>query len=108
MYFSNLLAPTLREIPAEAEVVSHQLLLRAGFIRKSSSGIYTYLPLGMRVIQKIEAIVREEMNKAGGQEILMPIVQAADCGESRDAGMFTEKNYSSPRPARREFAWSHP
>ncbi|HHZ17443.1 MAG TPA: proline--tRNA ligase [Peptococcaceae bacterium] len=78
MYFSNLLAPTLREIPAEAEVVSHQLLLRAGFIRKSSSGIYTYLPLGMRVIQKIEAIVREEMNKAGGQEILMPIVQAAE------------------------------
>lgn len=78
MYFSNLLAPTLREVPAEAEIVSHQLLLRAGYIRKSSSGIYTYLPLGLRVLQKIERIVREEMNKAGGQEIMMPIVQPAE------------------------------
>ena len=77
MYFSKLFAPTLREIPAEAEVVSHQLLVRAGFIRKSSSGVYTYLPLAWRVLQKISAIVREEMNKAGGQEILMPIIQPA-------------------------------
>ncbi len=78
MYFSKLLAPTLREVPAEAEIVSHQLLMRAGFIRKSSSGIYTYLPLGRRVLQKIEKIVREEMDKAGGQEIIMPIVQPAE------------------------------
>ncbi|MGI6587778.1 MAG: proline--tRNA ligase [Peptococcia bacterium] len=77
MYFSNLFAPTLREVPAEAEVVSHQLLVRAGFIRKSSSGVYTYLPLAWKVLQKISAIVREEMNKAGGQEILMPIIQPA-------------------------------
>lgn len=78
MYFSKLLAPTLREVPAEAEIASHQLLLRAGYMRKSSSGIYTYLPLGLRVLQKIERIVREEMNKAGGQEIMMPIVQPAE------------------------------
>ncbi len=78
MYFSKLMAPTLRETPAEAEIISHQLLVRAGFIRKSSSGIYTYLPLAQRVLQKIKAIVREEMNKAGGQEILMPIVQPAE------------------------------
>ena len=80
MYFSNLFAPTLREVPAEAEIVSHQLLLRAGFIRKSSSGVYTYLPLAWRVLQKISDIVREEMNKAGGQEILMPIIQPAGSG----------------------------
>ena len=78
MYFSNLFAPTLREVPAEAEIVSHQLLLRAGFIRKSSSGVYTYLPLAWRVIKKISDIVREEMNNAGGQEIAMPIMQPAE------------------------------
>jgi len=78
MYFSNLFAPTLREVPAEAEIVSHQLLLRAGFIRKSSSGVYTYLPLAWRVIKKISDIVRDEMNKAGGQEISMPIIQPAE------------------------------
>ena len=78
MYFSKLLAPTLRETPAEAEIVSHQLLVRAGFIRKSSSGVYTYLPLAQKVLQKIKAIVREEMNKAGGEEIIMPIIQPAE------------------------------
>jgi prolyl-tRNA synthetase len=78
MLFSRLYAPTLRETPAEAEIVSHQLLLRAGFIRKSSSGVYTYLTLAQRVLQKISAIVREEMNKAGGQEIMLPIVQPAE------------------------------
>lgn len=70
--------PTLREVPAEAEVVSHQLLLRAGFTRKSAAGIYTFLPLGMRVLQKIERIVREEMNRAGGLEIQLPILQTAE------------------------------
>lgn len=78
MRFSQLYAPTLRETPAEAEIVSHQLLLRAGFIRKSSSGVYTYLTLAQRVLQKISAIVREEMNKAGGQEIMLPIIQPAE------------------------------
>ena len=78
MFFSELYAPTLRETPAEAEVVSHQLLVRAGFIRKSSGGVYNYLPLAQRVLQKISAIVRDEMNKAGGQEIMMPIIQPAE------------------------------
>jgi len=75
---SQLFYPTLREVPSEAEVISHQLLLRAGFIRKASGGVYTYLPLAYRVIKKIENIVREEMDRAGGQEVLMPIMQPAE------------------------------
>lgn len=75
---SRLLAPTLREVPAEAEIASHQLMLRAGLIRKSAAGIYSYLPLGYRVLQKIMAIIREEMNAAGGQEVLLPILQPAE------------------------------
>jgi prolyl-tRNA synthetase len=78
MLLSQLFSPTLRETPAEAEVVSHQLLLRAGFIRKSSSGVYTYLPLAQRVLTKISAIIRGEMDRAGGQEILAPIMQPAE------------------------------
>ena len=69
---SSLLAPTLREVPAEAEVESHKLMLRAGLIRKVAAGIYNYLPLGLKVIRKVETIVREEMNRAGAQEVLMP------------------------------------
>jgi len=75
---SRLFAPTLREDPADAEVISHKLLLRAGFIRRVTSGIYDFLPLGLRVLRKIEAVVREEMNAAGAQELLMPMVQPAD------------------------------
>ena len=78
MRMSRLLAPTLREDPAEAEVISHKLLTRAGYIRKLASGIYNYLPLMQRVIQKVEAIVRDELDKAGAQEMLMPILQPAD------------------------------
>lgn len=78
MKSSQLFYPTLREVPNEAEVVSHQMLLRAGFIRKASGGIYTYLPMGYRVIKKIMNIVREEMDRAGGQEILMPIIQPGE------------------------------
>ncbi|MDI6631998.1 MAG: proline--tRNA ligase [Bacillota bacterium] len=78
MRVSELLIPTLREVPAEAEVASHRLLLRAGFIRKVAAGIYTYLPLAQRVLMKIKAIVREEMNRIGGQEILLPIIQPAE------------------------------
>ncbi len=74
MLASHLFMPTLRDSPADAEVVSHKLLLRGGFIRKLSSGIYHYLPLGLRVIKKIEAIIREEMNAVGAQELLMPFV----------------------------------
>ena len=75
---SNLYAPTLREVPAEAEVVSHQLMLRAGMIRKAAGGVYSYLPLAWRTLRKIEQIVREEMDAKGGQEIAMPIVQPAE------------------------------
>jgi len=78
MRFSQMFSPTLRETPAEAEVISHKLLVRAGFIRKSSAGIYTYMPMGHRVLKKIEAIVRQEMDCSGGQEIMMPIIQPAE------------------------------
>ncbi|MBQ7515998.1 MAG: proline--tRNA ligase [Schwartzia sp.] len=78
MRTSQLYAPTLRETPAEAEVVSHKLMLRAGMIRKAAGGVYTYLPLAWRTLRKIEQIVREEMDAADGQEIAMPILQPAD------------------------------
>ncbi|NLO88895.1 MAG: proline--tRNA ligase [Clostridia bacterium] len=78
MRASEYFAPTLREIPSEAEIPSHQLLLKAGMVRKAAAGIYTYLPLGYRVLEKIMKIIREEMNKAGGQELLLPIVQPAE------------------------------
>lgn len=78
MRVSQLLIPTLRETPAEAEVISHQLMVRAGFIRKAAAGVYTFLPLAWRVVKKIEQIVREEMDRQGGQEIMMPIIQPAE------------------------------
>lgn len=88
MRMSQLLAPTLRETPGEAEVVSHKLMLRAGFIRRSAAGMYTYLPLAWRVLRKIEQIVREEMDAKGGQELLMPIVQPAEIW--RESGRWDE------------------
>ncbi|WP_373531914.1 proline--tRNA ligase [Vampirovibrio sp.] len=78
MRMSRLLAPTLRENPAEAEVVSHQLLVRAGYIRRLANGVYNYLPLMWRVLRKVEQILREEMDRAGAQELLMPILQPAE------------------------------
>lgn len=78
LYMSNLYVPTLKEDPADAEIASHKLLMRAGMIRKAASGIYAFLPLGMRVLQKVENIVREEMNATGAQEILMPALQPAE------------------------------
>ncbi|MGE0482833.1 MAG: proline--tRNA ligase [Gammaproteobacteria bacterium] len=78
MRISNFLVPTLREAPADAEVVSHRLMLRAGLVRQLASGIYTWLPLGLRVLRKVEAIVREEMDRAGAQEVLMSGVQPAE------------------------------
>lgn len=78
LYMSNLYVPTLKEDPADAEIASHKLLMRAGMIRKVASGIYAFLPLGMRVLQKAENIVREEMNATGAQEILMPALQPAE------------------------------
>ncbi len=81
MRATNLYAPTLRNTPAEAEIASHQLMYRAGLIRKSAGGMYTYLPLAWRTIRKIEQIIREEMDAAGGQEIMMPILQPAELWE---------------------------
>ncbi len=78
MRYSKYFIPTLKEIPAEAEIASHKLMLRAGMIRKLASGLYTYLPLGLRSIRKVEAIVRQEMNRAGAIELLMPMVQPAE------------------------------
>ena len=75
MLFSKLVLPTLKEAPQEAEIISHKLMLRAGMIRKVASGVYTWLPLGLKVLRKVEEIVRSEMNKSGAQEILMPMVQ---------------------------------
>ena len=75
MLFSRMFMPTMKEDPKEAEALSHRLMLRAGFIRRLASGVYTWLPLGLRSLTKVENIVREEMNKKGAQEILMPAVQ---------------------------------
>ncbi|MCH7981171.1 MAG: proline--tRNA ligase [Proteobacteria bacterium] len=78
MLYSQFGLTTLKEIPAEAELLSHQLMLRAGLIRRLSSGLFTWMPLGLRVLRKVEAIVREEMNRAGALELLMPAVQPAE------------------------------
>ena len=78
MRASQYLIPTLKETPADASVISHQLMLRAGMIRKLASGLYSWLPLGLRVLRKVERIVREEMDRSGAQEVLMPVVQPAE------------------------------
>ncbi|MCW9046060.1 MAG: proline--tRNA ligase, partial [Alphaproteobacteria bacterium] len=78
MRLSEYFLPTLKENPAEAQIVSHRLMLRAGMVRQSSAGIYTWLPLGLKVLRKVEEIVREEQDKAGCQELLMPTIQSAD------------------------------
>ncbi len=78
MRYSQTFLPTLKEIPADAEIASHRLMLRAGFMRKLTSGIYSYLPYGLAAIRKVENIVREEMNRAGAQELFLPMVQPAD------------------------------
>ena len=78
MRYSEMFLPTVREIPADAETISHQLMVRAGMIRKLTSGIYSYLPLGYIVVRKVEQIVREEMNRAGAQEVCLPVVLPAE------------------------------
>src|ERR1700750_2129715 len=78
MRLSHYLLPILRETPKEAEVVSHRLMLRAGLVRQTAAGIYAWLPLGFRVLKKIEQIVREEQDRAGAQELLMPTLQSAE------------------------------
>ncbi|WP_027874331.1 proline--tRNA ligase [Spongiibacter marinus] len=81
MRASQTLIATVKETPADAEVISHQLMLRAGMIRKLATGLYTWLPLGLRVLRKVERIIREEMDNAGAQEVLMPVVQPAELWE---------------------------
>ncbi|MGZ6013865.1 MAG: proline--tRNA ligase, partial [Caulobacteraceae bacterium] len=78
MRLSRYFMPTLRDAPADAQIVSHQLMLRAGMIRQEAAGIYAWLPLGLKVLKKIEQIVREEMDRAGAIEVLMPTIQSAD------------------------------
>ncbi|MEE9609825.1 MAG: proline--tRNA ligase, partial [Desulfatiglandales bacterium] len=78
MRYSNYFIPTYKEVPAEAEIISHQLMLRAGLVRKLTSGIYTFLPAGLKCIRKVEHIIREEMNRSGAVEVLMPAVQPAE------------------------------
>ncbi|MDA8210234.1 MAG: proline--tRNA ligase, partial [Actinomycetota bacterium] len=81
MRMTRLVAKTLREAPADAEAISHRLLVRAGYIRRISSGVYSYLPLGFRVLRKIESIVREEFDAAGAQELLLPALQPIELWE---------------------------
>ena len=81
MRTSQYLLSTLKETPASAEVISHQLMLRAGLVRNVASGLYTWLPTGLKVLRKVENIVREEMERAGSLEVLMPMVQPADLWE---------------------------
>jgi len=88
MRLSNFFLPTLKETPAEAQIASHRLMLRAGMVRQASAGIYSWLPLGFRVLKKIEQIVREEQDRAGAQEVLMPTIQAADLW--RESGRYDD------------------
>ncbi|MEO2043670.1 MAG: proline--tRNA ligase, partial [Nitrospinaceae bacterium] len=78
MYFSKLFIPTLKESPADAEVTSHKLMVRAGMIRQLASGIYSILPLGLRVLRNVEKIIREEIDQIGGQEVFLPSIQPAE------------------------------
>ena len=88
MRLSEYFLPLLRENPSEAQIVSHRLMLRAGMIRQEAAGIYAWLPLGLRVLQKICALVREEQNRAGALEVLMPTIQPADLW--RESGRYDD------------------
>ena len=84
MRSTQLHAPTLKEVPRDAEVASHQLLVRGGYIRRVAAGVYNFLPLGHRVLMKVAQIVREEMNRSGAQEVLMPLIQPAELWQESD------------------------
>src|SRR6202165_6252001 len=88
MRLSRYPVNTMKEPPAEAEVVSHQLMRRAGLIRRLAAGLYSWLPRGLRVLQKVERIIREEMNRAGALELVMPVVQPAELWQ--ESGRWTE------------------
>ncbi len=91
MRYSNLFLPTVKEVPSDAEIASHQLMIRSGMIRKLTSGIYSYLPLGLKVVRKVEQIVREEMNRAGAQEVFLPMVQPAELWQESGRWVFYGK-----------------
>ena len=78
MKYSEFFIPTVKDVPSDAEIISHQLMIKAGMIKQSSAGIYSWLPLGYKVLKNIEQIVREEQDKAGANEMLMPTIQSAD------------------------------
>ena len=88
MRLSRFFLPVLKETPKEAEIVSHRMMLRAGMIRQQSAGIYSWLPLGLKVLNKISGIVREEQDRAGAIEILMPTIQSADLW--RESGRYED------------------
>jgi prolyl-tRNA synthetase len=85
---SRAFLPTLKETPAEAQIASHRLMLRAGLVRQTSAGIYAWLPAGLRVLRRVEQIVREDQDRAGAQEILMPTIQPAELW--RDSGRYDD------------------
>ena len=91
MKMSNMLVGTLREVPAEAEIESHKLMLRAGLMRKMAAGIYNYMPIGLKVLKNIEEIVREEMNAAGAQEFLASADYQLSYGKNQEDGMLMEQ-----------------
>ena len=78
MKYSEFFIHTVKDVPSDAEIISHKLMIKAGMIKQSSAGIYSWLPLGLKVLKNIESIVREEQNKAGANEMLMPTIQSAD------------------------------
>ena len=84
MRYSKMFIPTLKQSPADAEVISHKLMVRSGMIRQLAAGIYSILPVGLRVLRKIETIIREEMNRVGGQEIFLPSIQPAELWKVRN------------------------
>jgi len=92
MYLSKLFIPLLKETPSEAKIKSHQLMLRSGMIKQSSAGIYSWLPLGFKIMKKIEQIVREEQNEIGAQELLMPTIQSAEIWKESGTGIVDADN----------------
>ncbi len=99
MRLSRYFLPILRETPKEAEIVSHRLMLRAGLIRQEAAGIYAWLPLGLRVLDKVNAIVREEQNRSGAIELLMPTIQSADLWRESGATTPTARRCCASRTA---------
>jgi prolyl-tRNA synthetase len=97
MRYSKLLIPTVKETPADAVVVSHRLMLRSGMIRKLSAGIYTYLPMANRVFTKVANIIRDELNRAGAQELTMPAVQPAELWQESGRWEWRVRHRPDPR-----------